>query len=203
MAVRMTAALPAVAVPLRVLAGLGGILELAQCVAQRFDLPVIGPLLDFDFIEHFRNLFQVAECVIQSIDDGQNLLRGFLEGAEFARRRWWRRWRSVPEVLRMLLGTPVRLLTALLGVGPVGLARERGRFGSGCGRHRRIFLGLRGCAEALALGSFRNGWRNTACAGLAWRRFRARSFFGGLFSHRPDGATRPATGTARAGTESS
>jgi uncharacterized membrane protein len=69
----LVAALPAVAVPLRLLlSGLGRILELAERIAQGLDLLLVGMFLDLSVIEHFRDLLHVTQHVIELIDNGQH-----------------------------------------------------------------------------------------------------------------------------------
>ncbi len=67
----MTAVAPAI-VAARLGPLMSGILELTQRAAKRFDLLLVGALLDFDIVEHFRDLLQITKQVVELVDHSQH-----------------------------------------------------------------------------------------------------------------------------------
>ena len=72
------AAVP-VAIPARLVLRIRRTLELAERLAERLDLPLVGALLNLHVIERFQHLLHVAQHVIELFDNSQHFLRGLLD----------------------------------------------------------------------------------------------------------------------------
>ncbi len=81
MKMRLPAAWPPVPVRRALLLGAGRILELAERVAQALNFLLVGPLLDFDVIEHFQDLLHVTQHIIEPLDNAKHFLGSLLQGS--------------------------------------------------------------------------------------------------------------------------
>lgn len=105
---------------------LHGPLKAAQLLVEGFDLALVGRLLPFRFLEQFEQFVELIEGFAQGTDDIHHLVDGLanggrLGGAEWARRRRWRRVTFVARRFRSLLGLADGGLGGLVvGIGRVG-----------------------------------------------------------------------------------
>lgn len=115
----------------RTLAGdfLHGPLKAAQLLVEGFDLALVGRFLAFSFLEQFEQFVELIEGFAQGTDDIHHLVDGLanggrLGGAEWARRRRWRRVTFFARRFRSLLGLAdgelCRLGGLVVGIGRVG-----------------------------------------------------------------------------------